>query len=79
MITISGCTGTSIFVGAGHNLNRDHVGSNPVAIFGVNQQITDEVTCGWLHVSNVFDGKPFNSKEEKVSDIAHCGYEYRFK
>lgn len=79
MLALSGCAGTSVYVGTGHDLNKDHEGTNPVAVLRVDQQITDGVSCGWLHVSNVFDGKPFNNRDERVSDIAHCGYEYKFK
>lgn len=74
-----GCSGTSIYVGTGIDANTDHIGNNPVAVVRVDQEITENVSCGWLHVSNVLDGKPFNSRDENVSDIGHCGYTYKFK
>ena len=79
LLVISGCSGTKVYMGAGHDLNPDHVGNNPVAVFGVDQKITEDSYCGWLHVSNIFDGIPFNNREENVSDIIHCGAEYKFK
>ena len=78
ILILSGCTGTSFTTGVGYDWNADHLGRNPVAIFSLDQQLFENVTCGWLHVSNIRDGIPFNHNKENTADIANCKYTYRF-
>ena len=77
-ISCIGCSGTSFTTGIGYDWNEDHLGRNPVAIFSLDQEIMENVTCGWLHVSNIRDGIPFNHNKENTADIANCKYTYRF-
>jgi len=76
VLLLSGCSGTSFYAGAGHNFNGDHEGTNPVGVFEVRQEVSESTSCSYLHVSNVFDGRPFNSRNESSSDIIHCGYRF---
>lgn len=58
----------------GHDF-QDNEGTNPAAIIELRTVPTQGVFCSYVHKSNVFDGVPFNSRDETTMDIIGCGAE----
>lgn len=74
----AGCSRVTYYGGIGHEFDEDHVGHNPVGVIRIDAEVAEDVSCGWQHTSNVFDGTPFNKNKESQSDILHCGFSTKF-
>lgn len=72
--SLSGCDNTRVKIGAAYATKSDLRGSNPHAIFEVEQTINEDVICSYWHVSHYFTGFPFNTDPEGSIDMFGCSY-----
>lgn len=79
VVLMTGCAGTRFTMGVGHEINGVRAGHQPTGILQLDVPLYKDTSCGILHTSNVFDGKPFNDNVETKSDVVYCAYTYTFK
>ena len=80
---LSGCTTLVAEGGLGHQIDGNFGGRSPAATLYLGLE-TDahgplRASCGWLHISHVRDGTPFNENWETWTDMAHCKVRAEFK
>ena len=69
---LTGCTQTQIRLGVLHDYQGEMEGGPVLGIIEIQQPVTDNITCGFMHLSHIFTGVPFNREEETTIDSIGC-------
>ena len=80
---LSGCTTLVAEGGFGHQIDGNLVGRSPAATVYIGLESDDlgplRASCGWLHISHLREGTPFNENDETWADLAHCKVRAEFR
>ncbi len=72
-LLLQGCIGPAyVRVGVLYDFKQDIAGDNPMAVIEVGGPVTENIDCGYTHISHYTSGYPFNDRYEQNADTIGC-------